>query len=123
MRETYQRCEQRVARIIEFVGAEDQRALLALEYKKRYQDAFSPQTLTNIDTSWRLFQRWCHEFGHSPELPISPVVMAEYVDYLGGKVKAHTIQTRLWGFGGMPSCRILPLSMPSSTRFDRPACG
>lgn len=104
----YDRSEQRVREIIDIGGASEYREALAREYKKRYRDAFTPQTLKNLDTTIRLFRRWCDEFNHDPCPPVSPQVMADYVDYLGGKVRAHTIQTRLWGLAEMHRAEFLP---------------
>jgi site-specific recombinase XerD len=78
---------------------EAQREALISEYQSRWEAAYSPSTLRNYRQSIRLFTAWCTENGHDPQPPISPSVLALYVDYLGGKVRASTIINRLTAIG------------------------
>ena len=88
------------------------RAKMIEEYKRRSQDAFAPKTLHSYHRMINLFRRWCDENGYKCEPPISPRIVAKYIDHLGGKVKATTIELRLWAISEMhraafhiPPCR------------------
>jgi site-specific recombinase XerC len=76
-----------------------QREDLISEYQSRWEAAYSPSTLRNYRQSIKLFSAWCLENGHDARPPISPSVLALYVDYLGGKVRASTIINRLTAIG------------------------
>ena len=76
-----------------------QREDLISEYQSRWEAAYSPSTLRNYRQSIRLFSVWCAENGHDARPPVSPSVLAGYVDYLGGKVRASTIINRLTAIG------------------------
>ncbi len=80
-------------------ATEAQREDLISEYQSRWEAAYSPSTLRNYRQSIRLFSAWCAENGHDPRPPVSPSVLAHYVDYLGGKVRASTIINRLTAIG------------------------
>ena len=84
------------------------RTQLIEEYQRRSESAFAPATLKNYRMVVRLFGRWCADRGHSPEPPVSPEVLAEWVDDMGGKLAANTIETRLWGISEMHRCQFLP---------------
>lgn len=56
----------------------------------------------------RLFKKWCCENDHSPEPPISPQVVAAWVDDMGGKLASNTIDTRLWGIAELHRSQFLP---------------
>jgi len=66
------------------------------EYRRRSEEAYAPETLRNFRQITASFANWCHERGHSPTPPIAPEVVADYVEDLGGKLSANTIETRLW---------------------------
>ena len=80
-------------------ATEAQRKDLISEYQSRWEAAYSPSTLRNYRQSIRLFSAWCAENGHDARPPVSPSVLAGYVDYLGGKVRASTIINRLTAIG------------------------
>ncbi|WP_229665973.1 tyrosine-type recombinase/integrase [Wenxinia marina] len=56
----------------------------------------------------RLFSAWCAEHGHDPRPPIAPAVVAEWVDGMGGRLAATTIETRLWGLAELHRSHFLP---------------
>lgn len=86
--------------LIRFTSAnEEQREVLIREYQSRWEAAYSPSTLRNYRQTIRLFSKWCTENGYDPTPPTAPSVLAEYVDYLGGKVRATTIVNRLTAIG------------------------
>jgi integrase len=76
-----------------------QREDLISEYQSRWEAAYSPSTLRNYRQSIKLFSAWCLENGHDARPPVSPSILALYVDYLGGKVRASTIINRLTAIG------------------------
>ena len=84
------------------------RTQLIEEYQRRSESAFAPATLKNYRMVVRLFGLWCADRGHSPEPPVSPEVLAKWVDDTGGKLAANTIETRLWGISEMHRCQFLP---------------
>ena len=79
----------------------DARQALIEEYRRRSDDAFAPTTRRNLVQIRAMFIRWCEERGHSAAPPVEPRIVAQYVDWLGGRVKASTIETRLWAIGEM----------------------
>jgi integrase len=78
------------------------------EYRQRSESAFAPATLRNYHMVVRLFGKWCADYGYSPEPPISPEMLALWVDDMGGKLAANTIETRLWGIAELHRSRFLP---------------
>jgi len=72
---------------------------LISEYQRRWEAAYSPSTLRNYRQTMKLFSEWCAENGHDARPPTPPSVLAQYVDYLGGKVRATTIVNRLTAIG------------------------
>ncbi len=93
----------------------ERRTELIDEYQRRSEAAFAPATLRNYKMILRLFGEWCDERGHSPEPPISPQVVAAWVDDMGGKLAANTIETRLWGIAELHRSRFM--SSPTRHRL------
>ena len=71
------------------------------EYARRSEAAFSPETLRNYRQICRMFEQWCSSMGYRSTPPVSPSIVAQYVDFLGGRVKPSTIEVRLWAIGEM----------------------
>ncbi|MBV7408169.1 tyrosine-type recombinase/integrase [Maritimibacter sp. DP1N21-5] len=92
-----------------------QRERLILEYAKRSEAAFAPDTRKNYVNIIRGFKRWCAENGYSSDPPIPPLVLASYVDAMGGRIRASTIETRLWAINEMHRAQFL--SPPSHHRL------
>lgn len=72
------------------------RAELKREYRIRSEAAFAPSTRRTYLQMMKSFKKWCKDRDYSPEPPISPIVIARYVEFLGGQVRPNTIETRLW---------------------------
>lgn len=72
------------------------RQALIAEYQRRSIEAFAPATLRNYRQITQNFQEWCAANGFPTEPPIEPQVVADYVESMGGKLSANTIETRLW---------------------------
>jgi integrase len=87
---------------------EADRMALADEYAARSEAAFTPATKRILRQTIASFQTWCREQGHRDEPPISPSVVAAYVDSLSGRIRASTIETRLWAIAEMHKSRFLP---------------
>jgi site-specific recombinase XerD len=78
------------------------------EYRKRSEAAFAPSTLRNYRMILRLFEEWCDQNHFNAEPPIAPQTVAAWVDDMGGKLAATTIETRLWGIAELHRSRFLP---------------
>lgn len=76
--------------------APPRRQELIEEYRRRSEEAYAPETLRNYRQITASFRAWCHVNGHSPEPPVAPEVVASYVESMGGRLSANTIETRLW---------------------------
>ena len=87
---------------------DDQRSKLIEEYRQRSEAAFAPATLRNYRMILRLFAEWCSQRGHSAEPPVAPSTVAAWVDDMGGKLAAATIETRLWGIAELHRSHFLP---------------
>lgn len=87
---------------------DDQRAILIEEYRQRSEAAFAPATLKHYRMILRLFDNWCKERGFGSEPPISPSIVAAWIDDMGGKLAATTIETRLWGIAELHRSHFLP---------------
>lgn len=85
-----------------------QRTRLIEEYQKRSEAAFAPKTLKHYRMILRLFSAWCEQKGYSAIPPISPTIVAEWVDDMGGKLATTTIETRLWGLAELHRSQFLP---------------
>ena len=98
----YDRERERHETVIKLLDASNEtRQQLIEEYRKRSEQAYAPNTLKNYKRIIALFSKWCVENGYSSTPPVSAHVLIEYIDYLGGKVKASTIECRLWAIGEM----------------------
>lgn len=109
MKHDFDRDEERLATVVKLAEAptETREALIA-EYRKRSEAAFAKETLRNYRQITENFQGWCRENGHNPDPPVDPKAVAEYVDYLGGKVRCTTIETRLWAISEMHRAAFQP---------------
>lgn len=87
---------------------DDQRSKLIEEYRQRSEEAFAPATLKHYRMILRLFKEWCDQRGHCATPPISPSTVAAWVDDMGGKLAATTIETRLWGIAELHRSQFLP---------------
>lgn len=86
---------------------EADRLALAAEYQTRSEAAFAPQTKRALRQIVASFQVWCRAAGHPHEPPIPPSVVAAYVDSLSGRIRASTIETRLWAIAEIHKSRFL----------------
>ncbi|PVA05347.1 tyrosine-type recombinase/integrase [Thalassorhabdomicrobium marinisediminis] len=84
------------------------RQALIAEYRKRSEAAFAASTLRNYRMTIRLFTEWCHREGHCATLPIEPRTVAAWIDAMGGKLAANTIETRLWAIAELHRSEFLP---------------
>lgn len=97
VRQDFDRESERQATVIQLADASrEHREQLIAEYRARSEAAFAPGTIRNYKTTIRLFTRWCEERGYDATPPVEPKVVAEYVDYHGGRIKSTTIEVRLW---------------------------
>ena len=81
MEHHFVREEERLATIIKLphasIGAKE---ALIQECRHRSEAAFAPETLRNYHQIKRSFQDWCVENGHTPNPPVEPRAVSEYVD-------------------------------------------
>lgn len=87
---------------------DNQRNRLIDEYRRRSEAAFAPATLKNYRMILRLFSQWCDQRELSAEPPISPSIVAAWIDDMGGRLAATTIETRLWGIAELHRSHFLP---------------
>ena len=78
------------------------------EYQRLYRDALAPETIRHLDHCQKLFRRWCCENDHDAQPPLSPLLVAKYVEFLGGKVSLQTIKNRVWAVGELHKAQFLP---------------
>jgi integrase len=105
----FRRVNDRLATVIEMLTRpEADRLALAAEYQARSEAAFAPTTKRVLRQVVASFQAWCREQGLSGAPPIPPSVVAAYVDSLAGRIRASTIETRLWAIAEMHKSRFLP---------------
>lgn len=98
----FNREKERQETVIRLLDApEEARRRMIEEYKARSAAAFAPATYKNYLKICVSFRRWCDERDYEPAPPVSPHVVAAYVDYLGGRIKASTIELHLWAIGEM----------------------
>ena len=95
-------------RVGDFRRSGEDRARLISEYQRRSEEAFAPATRRNYVQILAMFRKWCSEHGHDPMPPVGPMVVAAYVDYLGGKVRPTTIGLRLWAINEMHRAAFAP---------------
>ncbi|MWD29688.1 tyrosine-type recombinase/integrase [Aquicoccus sp. SCR17] len=106
---SFDREAERLAVVCQLGGvSEAKRALLIEEYRRRSLSAFAPSTLRNYHQTIERFVVWCTERGYSASPPVSPRVVAEYVDAMGGSIRASTIETRLWAISEWHRASFLP---------------
>lgn len=109
MHHEFDRENERQATVIQLANASrEYRDQLMEEYRARSEAAFAPSTLRNYRMIIRLFTGWCQENGHDPTPPVEPKVVADYVDYLGGKIKSTTIECRLWAISELHRSHFQP---------------
>lgn len=109
MSSVFDRESERLATVVRLAGSSsDARKRLIEDYQRRSEAAFAPETLRNYKQIKGNFERWCQENGHSAVPPIDPIVVAEYIDSLGGKLKSTTIETRLWAISEMHRAAFQP---------------
>lgn len=77
----------------------EERQHLIEEYQRQSLIAFAPATRKLYNGIIRDFKSWCQSKGHPDEPPIPALVVAKYVEGLGGKIRPNTIETRLWAIG------------------------
>jgi integrase len=105
----FRRENDRLATVVQMLTMpEADRLALAAEYQARSEAAFAPTTKRVLRQVVASFQAWCREQGHPDQPPISPSVVAAYVDSLSGRVRASTIETRLWAIAELHKSRFLP---------------
>ncbi|GGL91415.1 hypothetical protein GCM10011534_11980 [Pseudooceanicola nanhaiensis] len=105
----FDRENERQATVVQISQAPlEHREQLMAEYRARSEAAFAPSTLRNYRMIIRLFVAWCTENGHNPKPPVDPRVVAEYVDFLGGKIKSTTIECRLWAISELHRSHFYP---------------
>jgi integrase len=85
-----------------------ERDALIAEYERRSVAAFAPTTRRNYLQIIAWFERWCGESGYDARPPVSPRTVAAYVDAMGGKIRATTIETRLWAINELHRSKFLP---------------
>ena len=91
------------------------RAVLIEEYRVRSEAAYARSTRKNLNGIKQLFEAWCVSKGLSSVLPVSPSIVAMYVDDLGGKLRPNTIEVRLWAIAELHKAAFLP--SPCQHRF------
>lgn len=100
MNQMFYREAERHETLVKLAAApQDLREKLIEEYRQRSLKAYAPETLRNYTQINRGFDGWCAERGYSSVPPVSPSVVADYVDWLGGRIRHTTIETRLWAIG------------------------
>lgn len=85
-----------------------QRSALIDEYKQRAHSAFAEATWRTVRQAQKKFLQWCVENGHRSEPPMSPSIVASYVDDMAGRLKPNTIRTRLWAISELHRANFLP---------------
>ena len=102
MEKNFDRETARMAAVVQLVDAPTEaRERLIKEYRQRSEAAFAPATLRNYRQIIKNFCGWCEDKGYDAKPPIEPLVVAEYIDGLGGRIRSTTIETRLWAISEM----------------------
>ncbi|WP_299355316.1 tyrosine-type recombinase/integrase [uncultured Shimia sp.] len=97
MPEEFERETERFQTAVKLLEAPAQsRQELIEEYQRRSEIAFAASTRRNYRQIIANFKSWCQEHGHDSKPPVAPRIVAEYVEYQGGKIRPNTIETRLW---------------------------
>lgn len=98
----FDRERERLETVVQLIDAPTEvRRQMIEEYKQRSEAAFAPATLRNYTQIKAMFIEWCEARGHNAHPPVSPQIVAAYVDDLGGKIKSTTIEVRLWAIAEM----------------------
>ena len=109
MQNNFDRESERLATIVHLASASaETRLRLIAEYKSRSEAAFAQSTLRNYRQILAIFKKWCEEHGHNHLPPVEPLVVAEYIEDMGGKLKSTTIETRLWAISEMHRAAFQP---------------
>lgn len=89
------------------VSPSARRALIE-EYQRRSEEAYAPETLRNYRQITANFKNWCQANGFDGEPPVRPEVVAAYIESMGGKLSANTIETRLWAIAELHRSHFQP---------------
>lgn len=109
MKLTFDREEERMATVVQIMQAPtEHKTQLMEEYRQRSEAAYAPGTLRSYRMIVRLFGEWCKSRGFNPTPPVDPPVIAAYVDDMGGRIKATTIELRSWGISEMHRAAFQP---------------
>lgn len=109
MPKSFDRESERLATVVKLASSSSEaRDKLIEEYKRRSEAAFAPETLRNYQQIKGNFERWCRDNGHNAVPPVEPIVVAEFIESLGGKLKSSTIETRLWAISEMHRAAFQP---------------
>lgn len=109
MQTNFDRESERLATVVHLANAtKETRQHLIDEYKTRSEAAFAPATLRNYQQIKANFIQWCEQRGHNSTPPVEPLVVAEYIEDMGGKLKSTTIETRLWAISEMHRAAFQP---------------
>lgn len=108
MEQTFKREDERTAIVTQLAMADAaKREKLIAEYQRRSAAAFAPETLRNYHQIIRSFTEWCDLHGYSAIPPIPPTIVASFVETMGGKLSANTIETRLWAIAELHRSQFL----------------
>lgn len=109
MQFNFDRESERLATVVQLASASaETRQRLVDEYQSRSEAAFAQATLRNYRQIVANFRKWCdeHSYNHTP--PVEPLVVAEFIEDMGGKLKSTTIETRLWAISEMHRAAFQP---------------
>ena len=109
MQTNFDRESERLATVVHLASAtKETRQQLIDEYKARSEAAFAPATLRNYLQIKANFIKWCEQRRYNSAPPVDPLVVAEFVEDMGGKLKSTTIETRLWAISEMHRAAFQP---------------
>lgn len=109
MEHEFDRDADRLETVVRLANASaEARFALIKEYQKRSEAAFAKETLRNYRQMTESFRSWCCDRAYCADPPVDPKVVAAYVDFLGGKVRCTTIETRLWAISEMHRAAFQP---------------
>ena len=109
MHSNFDRESERLATVVQLASASaEARQRLVDEYQRRSETAFAQATLRNYRQIVENFRKWCDERGHNHVPPVEPLVVAEFIEDMGGKLKSTTIETRLWAISEMHRAAFQP---------------
>lgn len=89
-------------------ASQKSREKLIRQYREMSEHAFAPETLRSYKRICATFRKWCADRGFSAEPPVKPEVIAEFVIDCGSKIKASTIETRLWAISELHRSNFQP---------------